>query len=250
MSEIGDTAVRSQASVLRVNPALDPERYAEIFQRDGIVQIKDLLDPVQANRLAAALRENTNWQLTYSDEKHDCITLNREDLGKVDLNRIWGDVIKRASQGFAYVYLSFPLRAAYGGPEHADHPLNHLVNFLNSRAFLDFAGEITGQPGVNRVDAAATWYRPGDFLTLHHDEVGVRRVAYTLGFTRNWRTDWGGQLLFHDKAGEIVRGLLPAFNVLTMFKIPRLHSVAQVAHYATEPRIVVSGWLLEDTRPA
>jgi SM-20-related protein len=250
LSEVGETAVGSEASVLRVNPALNPKEYADIFRRDGIVQIKNLLDPVQADRMATVIRENTNWQLTYSDEKQDCVVLNREDLAKVDLNRLWGEVIQRASQGFAYVYLSFPLRAAYGGPEHANHPLGHLVNFLNSPAFLDFAGEITGQPGVNRVDAAATWYRPGDFLTLHHDEVGVRRVAYTLGFTRSWRTDWGGQLLFHDMTGEIVRGLLPAFNVLTMFKIPRLHSVAQVAHYATEPRIVVSGWLLEDKRPA
>jgi SM-20-related protein len=201
LSNIGGTAVRSEASVLRVNPVLNPKEYADIFRRDGIVQIKNLLDPVQADRMAGALRENTNWQLTYSDEKHDGVTLNREDLPKVDLNRIWGEVTKRASEGFAYVYLSFPLRGAYGGPEHADHPLGHLVNLLNSPAFLDFAGEVTGQPGVNRVDAAATWYRPGDFLTLHHDEAGVRRVAYTLGFTRRWRTDWGRSTPFPRRSG-------------------------------------------------
>src|SRR4030095_15817893 len=100
---------------------------------------------------------------------------------------------------------------------------------LNSSAFLDFGRVITGEAGVNRVDAAATWYRPGDFLTLHNDAIGLRRAAYTLGFTRGWRPDWGGQLLFHDQAGEITRGLMPRFNVLTLFKrLP--HSGAQAAH--------------------
>ena len=36
---------------------------------------------------------------------------------------------------------------------------------------------------------------------------------------------------------------MPAFNVLTMFNIPRAHSVAQVAHYAKAQRLTISGWL-------
>lgn len=57
------------------------------------------------------------------------------------------------------------------------------------------------------------------------------------------------QLLIHDKTGEITRGLLPTFNVLTLFKTPRNHSVAQVATYATQPRLTISGWLLDGTAP-
>jgi SM-20-related protein len=125
-----------------------------------------------------------------------------------------------------------------------------LHKFLNSRAFLDFASAVTGDTGVDRVDAAATCYRAGDFLNLHTDVGdGRRRAAYTLGLTRGWRADWGGQLLFHDTAGEISRGLLPSFNVLTLFKTPQLHSVAQVATYATQPRLTISGWLLEGPAP-
>ena len=235
----------SDALVFRVNPALNSQHYADIFRRDGIVQINDLFEPPLADHLAAVLKENTYWRLNYSDEKGGAVALDGKDLAKLDTTRLWEEIIQRARTGFSYVYLVCYLPGIYGLPEQAEHPLHKLVKFLNSSAFLDFGREITGEAGVDRVDAAATWYRPGDFLNLHSDEVGLRRVAYTLGFTRGWRADWGGQLLFHDKSGEIIRGLMPGFNVLTLFKIPRLHSVAQVTLYATEPRLMISGWLLE-----
>ena len=76
--------------------------------------------------------------------------------------------------------------------------------------------------------------------------MGERRAAYTIGLTRTWRPDWGGQLMFHDEAGDVVRGLLPRFNVLTLFKVPLLHSVAPVAPYAAAPRFMITGWLRDD----
>jgi SM-20-related protein len=239
----------SDALVFRINPALTPQDYADIFRRDGIVQIKDFFEPALADHLATVLKENTSWQLSYADEKARAVGLNSQDLAKLDSKRLWAEIIERASTGFSYVYLAFHLQRAYGAPEQAEHPLHQLEKFLNSSAFLDFGRAITGQAAVDRVEAAATWYRPGDFLTMHNDAVGLRRAAYTLGFTRRWRPDWGGQLLFHDQAGEIMRGLMPSFNVLTLFKrLP--HSVAQVAHYAKEPRLTISGWLLEAQAPS
>jgi SM-20-related protein len=239
-----ETAVMTDPLVFRVNPALNPQDYVDAFHRDGVVQIKDFFEPPLADRVASALKESTYWQLNYADEKARGVALNAQDLAKLDIQRLWAEIIERASTGFSFVYLAFYLQTAYGAPEQAEHPLHKLVQFLNSSAFLDFGRVITGETGVNRVDAAATWYRPGDFLTLHNDAIGLRRAAYTLGFTRGWRPDWGGQLLFHDQAGEIMRGLMPGFNVFTLFKrLP--HSVAQVAHYAKEPRLTISGWLLE-----
>ena len=76
--------------------------------------------------------------------------------------------------------------------------------------------------------------------------MGERRAAYTLGLTRDWRTDWGGQLLFHDEAGDVPRGLMPRFNVLTLFKTPQWHTVATVAPYAGAPRLSITGWLRDD----
>jgi SM-20-related protein len=240
---MSESAVMSDAPVFRMDPA-DVRAYGETFRRDGIVQIRNIFDPAFAEQLEKTLKDDTYWRLTYADEKHKAVALNSEQLAKTDLQALAGEILKRAGDGFSYVYLACHLQNTYGGPGAAAHPLHKLFNLLNSPEFLAFGREVSGHSDVVRIDATATWYRPGDFLTMHTDQVGLRRTAYTLGFTRGWRADWGGQLLFHTPAGDVERGFMPAFNVLTMFNIPRNHSVAQVAHYAKERRLTVSGWLI------
>lgn len=241
---MSQSAAMSDAPVFRMNPAINARDYSETFRRDGIVQIKTIFEPELADYLEKALKDDTYWRLTYAGEKEQALSLNSEQLAKTDLQALAGEILARASTGFSYVYLACNLRLTYDAPECAQHPLYKLYHLLNSPEWLAFGREVTGHTDVVRVDATATWYRPGDFLTMHTDLVGSRRTAYTLGFTRGWRADWGGQLLFHaSKTGDVERGYVPAFNVLTMFNIPRNHSVAQVAHYATEKRLTVSGWL-------
>ena len=114
-------------------------------------------------------------------------------------------------------------------------------------AFLAFARAVTREPNLTKIDAQATCFQPGNFLTLHDDTGdGERRAAYTLGLTREWRGDWGGQLLFHDAGGDVLRGFKPRFNAWTVFRTPQLHSVSQVANYAAKPRLTVTGWLRDD----
>ena len=241
---MNEPAAKIGAPVFRMNPAIKPRDYAdyaETFRRDGIVQIHDIFEPELADYLEKTLKDDTYWRLTYANEKGGAVSLNSDELAKTDLQALAGEIIKRAGEGFSYVYLACHLREIYGGT--TDHPLHKLYNLLNTPEYLAFVREVTGYSEVVRVDPCATWYRPGDFLTQHHDHTGLRRTAFTLGFTKGWRADWGGQLLFHSKAGDVERGFMPAFNVLTMFNIPRLHSVAQVAHYAKGRRLVVSGWL-------
>ena len=239
----------SDAPVFRMNPAIRARDYVETFRREGIVQINNVFDPALADYLEKTLKDDTYWRLTYADEKHKAASLNSEQIAKTDLQALAGEILKRASDGFSYVYLACHLQQTYGGPQAAEHPLHKLYNLLNSPELLAFGREVTGHADVVRIDATATWYRPGDFLNLHTDQVGLRRTAYTLGFTKGWRADWGGQLLFHTGTGDVERGYRPAFNVLTMFNIPRNHSVAPVAHYAKERRLTVSGWLIAPDAP-
>ncbi len=242
------------APVLRLNPALDRRLFAERFARDGFVQIPELFEPALAEELASALKESARWELSYSDDKDAWVRLTPHQLsqlGSDEVSQRWAQLLTRANKGFAYVYLAFPLNDTNGTSGRSDRALWALFQFLNSKEFFEFGQEIIGHPRVDWVDANAYWYRPGDFLTLHADHGGgLRRAAYTIGFTREWRPDWGGQLLFHDKAGEITRGLMPRFNLLTLFKVPQPHSVAQIASYATVPRWTISGWLNERATPA
>ena len=70
----------------------------------------------------------------------------------------------------------------------------------------------------------------------------IARLPNVFGLTRHWRPDWGGLLLFHDDDGQIDLGLVPAFNVLNLFAVPREHSVSVVAPFAAEPRLTITGW--------
>ncbi|MFT4250924.1 MAG: 2OG-Fe(II) oxygenase family protein [Caulobacter sp.] len=236
---------------LRIRADLDPAPFAEIFARDGVVQIPVFLEPGDADAAAALLDGVSSWAIVAPDEKNETLVINNEAIrrfGDAAVRQFLQGALKRASRGFSFIHLSYPLQDEYArDPAPAVHGLTELVQ---GRPFLDFGAAVIGREHVAGVRAQASNYRPGDFLTLHDDKHGrdTRLAAFTLGFTRGWRPDWGGQLLFHDAEGQIERGFLPGFNVLTLFKVPRAHSVAPVAAYAAAKRLSVTGWLIDEPR--
>jgi SM-20-related protein len=232
-----------------LNPALRAEDHAAAYARDGMVQIENLLSQPVADALEDVLNRGTPWSLVHADAQGRHVILDPPALAAMppaDLRARLADVTRRAADAFSYLYLTYPMIDAYVDGRDPGHPLNGLTEFLNSPEFVGFAHAVTGET-ITKVDAQATLYRPGHFLTQHDDlGVGERRAAYTLGLTRTWRPDWGGQLMFHEPNGDIRRGLAPRFNVLTLFKVPLLHSVATVAPYAAAPRYTITGWLRDD----
>jgi Rps23 Pro-64 3,4-dihydroxylase Tpa1-like proline 4-hydroxylase len=64
-----------------------------------------------------------------------------------------------------------------------------------------------------------------------------------------WRLEWGGLLLFHGSDGNVERGLVPAFNSLNLFAVPRMHSVSEVTRAAAYRRYSITGWLRAETQP-
>lgn len=240
----------SEPPALRLNPALDPAAFAPAYSRDGVVRIPEVFEPAVVDRLAGILEQTIDWDIICSNERGgaEIITrARRTELGEQAVaGRLHAATLK-ARSGFAYVYLGYPMINAFVEGRDPSHPIHALTAFLNSPDFITFASAVTGEAGVTKIDGQATCYRPGDFLTQHDDTgVGERLAAYTLGLTRQWRPDWGGQLLFHDANGDVERGYAPAFNVLTLFKVPRQHSVAPVAPYAGALRLTVTGWLRND----
>jgi SM-20-related protein len=234
---------------LALSPDLPVEALRAAYLRDGVVQVEGILPADVADRLAKVLEEATPWSLVHSGPAGEHVILDRAALESLPAEQVrarLADVMRRASRGFGYVYLVYPMIDAYLDGRDPGHPLHSVTEFLNSPAFIGFAKAVTGEPVV-KVDAQATLYRPGHFLTEHDDRgVGERRAAYTLGLTREWRPDWGGQLLFHDERGDVSRGFAPRFNVLTFFKVPLSHSVAPVAPYAAAQRLTITGWLRDD----
>lgn len=111
--------------------------------------------------------------------------------------------------------------------------------------FRDLMRRITGDDAIDYADGQATLYRAGDFLTRHDDRVEGkgRRAAYVLGFTPEWVTDWGSLLAFPDAEGHVAEAYRPAFNALSLFRVPMLHAVTQVSEFAPAGRYSITGWL-------
>lgn len=233
---------------LRIRADLDPAPFAATFAREGVVQIPVFLEPEDGQAAAALLEGVPAWAIVAPDETNETLVITDEAIrrfGDAAVRQFLQSALKRASRGFSFIHLSYALQDEYGRDPSA--PIHRLTELVQSRPFLDFGAAVIGAEHVAGVRAQASNYRPGDFLTVHDDKHGrdTRLAAFTLGVTREWRPDWGGQLLFHDANGEIERGFMPGFNVLTLFKVPRSHSVAPVAAYAAAKRLSVTGWLID-----
>ena len=237
---------------LSLNPNLDPQELAKVYRQNaGWVRVEDIFPPKTAAYIESVLKTQTPWYFVHSDETGEHKYYSRQELGSMaasDRNAIIDGTLKRASEGFAYLYNTFPMIDFYLSGQESNWPLRSMSEFLNSQEVQKFVKMITNEPSVVKLDAQATCYSPGHFLNTH-DDTGAnaeRQVAYVMGFTQDWRVDWGGQTLFLDTNGNTLRGLSPSFNTLTLFKVPRPHIVTQVSTFAPRSRYSITGWLRTD----
>jgi len=241
---------------LRINPALSAGNAAQIYARDKLVQIGDFFEPDTAIAIAEMLRDEIPWRLVYTTPEEGVVQLATGDIqamGQDAFRERMGRVMELATKNHGYCYNTYPMiEAALQGMDPG-HPIHELTNFLNSREFLDFGAAVIGHPSITKADAQATLYARGSFLTRHVDE-GMnkeRRAAYTIGFSQNWQTDWGGLLMFLDPGTtDVTSAWLPRFNTLSLFDGMRVHSVSPVSAFAGDGRYSLTGWLRDDAVPA
>ncbi|MGD9340746.1 MAG: 2OG-Fe(II) oxygenase family protein, partial [Chromatiales bacterium] len=62
------------------------------------------------------------------------------------------------------------------------------------------------------------------------------------GLSRNWQNEWGGLLHFLGGDDRVEDVLAPEFNTISLFRVPQRHFVSQVAAFAGEQRISITGW--------
>lgn len=231
---------------IQLSSGLDRRVIAQVFKTRGRVHIPDVLTRASADAVFAQLSTQTPWQLSLNvgqrhvDIAHQQLMIMPPEQRETMTRRM----LEQSRRGFQYVFENYPLYDLYQAGERA-HPLLALHEFLNSEGFLQFARDVTGLGDIAFADSQATRYLPGHFLTEHDDDVaGKRRLAaYVLGFTPEWRADWGGVLQFIDRDGHIAEGYVPKFNVLNLFRVPQKHSVSYVTPAAVQARYSITGWL-------
>ena len=244
-TSMSDTSLSMSAddAAPELNPHLDRAQLAQTFARTGRVQIASVLTDASARRVHYALERETPWGLILNEGKNvrEFETVSAADYQAMAI-AAWG----RAPSGFQYFYHYYRLfenRTIY---PKSGHYLAKLVAFLTAPDFFAFVREVTGLDSIAWISSTATLYKPLDFLTVHDDGLaGGKLVAYVLNMTPKWQPDWGGALQFFDRDDHIEEGYLPTFNALNLFRVPKRHSVSQVAAFGGL-RYSVSGWFGSD----
>lgn len=230
-----------------LNPALDTAALARDFSLRRRLQVRDVLLPEAAEAIHACLARDVPWSLScrYGGEDRLLAPEQLASLPPGELGGIGRRVLESAGAGFAFAFMSYAMVDNYRRGANPGLLLNSVVEEIASPAFVEFARALTGDGRIRRVDMQATRYEAGHFLNVHDDggEEGADRLyAYVLNFSRGWRAEWGGLLQFLDDRGGVEESLVPHFNSLSIFAVPRLHIVSQVASFAAAPRLAVTGW--------
>lgn len=243
---------------ISLNHTLDLESLSSAFAKQGRLRIKNFLNEESATYIADNLENNTPWHLVYSDENGLPVRYNPSqfaDLSDQQLAAI-SDQLNQNAHNYKYTYKFFPIIDAIKANEiDPASMLFQLANFLNGTEFIGFSRKLTQTNTLVKVDPQASLYEAGHFLTTHDDsnyqrsvnDTSTRRFAIVLGFTRDWSWDWGGQTSFFDNPDAIAsESWKPGYNVLTIFRVPTLHSVNYVTPFAGRGRYSVTGWLRDD----
>ena len=230
---------------IRLSPDLDIPALAATLAARRRLHVPNVFAADTAEVVADALEAETRWNTTVAaGGAFFEVPLN----GKIPADpskQAWLDegVVDGASPVMQYVHDTRRLAPGEdGAPRDA---IEKVMDFLNGDEGLAFLRTLTGDDRVDFCDGQASRYRPGHVLTGHNDTAPGRNrlYAYVLNFTRDWRADWGGALVFHGAAGHIDQGWVPAFNALNIFAVPTRHAVTQVASFAMRDRLSIVGWL-------
>lgn len=240
--------------MFRINPSHDAATLAANYAERRRIQVRDFLVDEDARRVGSILTTETPWGLVFN-RGTEVVQLAPDAVAALSPEQqaaLLREVQARAAKEYQFLYSTFPLLQAYTRRPELGLPIYEALEFVNSRAFLDFTRTLTGLEDVTWADAHATQFRAGHFLKFHTDETPAerRRAAYVLNFTEGWGRDWGGYLQFFNDRYDVEDAYRPVFNALNIFTVPSDHSVGQVATYAPAGRYSITGWLRADEPPA
>lgn len=188
--------------------------------------------------------ERTDWRVLCRGQSttFEAPVPSFEALDGVSRAKLYASLYADAAAGFQYLYDVYRMSEDEGD---RDNLLAQLHAQWNEPAGLDAFRTLTGDDRIAYVDARATRYRTGHFLTTHDDsDAGKHRLyAYVLNLTPKWRADWGGLLMFISPDGHVSEAFTPAWNALNLFRVPQPHAVSMITPYACANRYSITGWL-------
>ncbi len=223
------------------------------FAEHGWARLAPFLRDEDALALEAHLRARSDWRqhLNQGERLFELDRQTRAAFSRERREALDAAVFRNATEGFQFRFEGIRLPDAAAARLSDATMLGAFGRLLDAPATLDLLRHICADRRIRFADAQATLYSAGDFLTEHDDDVaGKNRIAaWTLGLNPRWRLDWGGLLHLAGAGAGDALALVPGFNMLTLFRIPRPHSVSLVSPAAPVGRLGVTGWLRAGPRP-
>ena len=226
-------------------------KYANNFNTNGWVSIPNFLDKNIAESVYELCNKREQWSIaTIKQGKPYIVDIEEfKELPAQLKHQFINEVLISASKegDFQYMYEYIRLLGE-GAQDEAE--FKFIKNFLLEPTYKDILGKVIGSE-VKDVDAKVTKYTAGYFLKEHNDvreQKDEKRIAaYVLGLTKDWKADFGGLLNIMDDNHDVIKTIVPKFNTLTIFKVPKPHFVSQVANYCPKSRFSITGWLWSES---
>lgn len=118
--------------------------------------------------------------------------------------------------------------------------------WLRSEEVMGWVSQLTGEELSGTGELFASRYRSGQFLSPHHD-LNKGKIGFVFNITKNWRPEYGGLLhILEEDYINVNKIVLPKFNQLTIFNIPKVHGVphfvSHVHNGVDKHRLSFTGW--------
>lgn len=217
-----------------------------LLARGGRVHIPELFTSPAAKELSEACRA-LDWKLVFRGARTN-YDFAEKDVSALEVGQkaaLLDAINAQATTGFQYLYDSYRISDFAEEGNLAAGPIASFFEALNSEPMLARLRAITGDDRISYLDAQATRFRPGHFLTAHddHQPDKHRLYAYVINLTPVWRADYGGLLMFLGEDGHVTEAYTPRWNALNILKVPQPHAVSVVAPFAHGARYSITGWM-------
>ena len=204
-----------------------------------VLILKDFLLDQAAEKLSRFLSHEARFELAYG--------LYAKNVRDGNISGVsasaWGEA-GEGEQFYRFSDYAGVLDGFESSPNRA--AFQQFCSALRSDGFKLFFEAISGlelgpTPLIN-----AYSYRPGDFLSLHSDDVKSKRLSFVFYLSPHWERRFGGVLHMLDGKGGVTE-VDPDYNSLVVFDVSAKteHFINPVEPCAGErARLTVSGWFL------
>ena len=232
-----------------INSNLDVESIREEFTNNRVVVIDNFLLPEVAEKIHEYFTEDMPfdwWRVSTcpkaNGESGFDLVINHEDYkDELKSNYI------RSLEAFKDGEFSYNFHRTVG--DHSDSCTCLECNFkswLYSKEPVSFLNNVLDMTVTTTDEVFAAVYLPGDFLSPHVDSPNGS-VGFVYQLTKNWKSQFGGNLHFLDhETMDVERVETPRFNTLTLFDLPKgvgkWHYVSHVSPGVEELRLTYAGW--------